>query len=177
MATSSCLSHSLVRLAHRGRDRLVVVHQLAHHLAGGDELLVVVLDRLQLGDVADRAQRGAADLADALGDLVGGGEDRGGLLVEQQVVVAEMRPADVPVEILGLEIEREGIGQDAVQRLGNLGDRLVVEVGRGVEFGRGVAALELGDFAHGFASCSFGFDGRLDGVLQTQCAGPGSGFH
>ena len=43
------------------------------------------------GDVADRAQRDAADLAHALGELVGGGEDLLGLLVEQQMVVAEVR--------------------------------------------------------------------------------------
>ena len=36
-----------------------------------------------------------------------------GLLVEQQMIVAEMRTADVPVEVLGLHIEREGVGQDA----------------------------------------------------------------
>ena len=63
--------------------------------------------RLELGDMADRAERGAADLADPLGHVVGGAQDIGGLLVEQQVVVAEMRAADVPVEILGLQIERD----------------------------------------------------------------------
>ena len=57
-------------------------------------------------------QRGAADLADPLGHVVGVGQDVRGLLVEQQMVVAEMRPADVPVEILGLQIERVAVGQD-----------------------------------------------------------------
>ena len=76
-------------------------------IAGRHELGVVVLDGLELGDMADRAERGAADLADPLGHVVGGGEDVRGLLVQHQVVVAEVRPADVPVEILGLQIERE----------------------------------------------------------------------
>ena len=66
--------------------------------------------------MADRAQRGAADLAHPLGHRIGDGEDLLGLLVEQQMVVAEMRPADVPVEVLGLEIEREGVGEEPVQR-------------------------------------------------------------
>ena len=62
---------------------------------GVDEVGVVVVDALQARDVADRAERGAADLAHALGDVVGHGEDLVGLLVEQQVVVAEVRPADM----------------------------------------------------------------------------------
>ena len=36
------------------------------------------------------------------------------------MVVAEMRPTDVPVEILGLEIKRKGVGQDAVEGTGDV---------------------------------------------------------
>jgi hypothetical protein len=36
------------------------------------------------------------------------------------MIVAEMRPADMPVKILGLEIKRKGIGQQCVQRTGNI---------------------------------------------------------
>ena len=97
----------LVAFAHGLDDLLIVVHQLAQHVGRRHEARVVVLDALQLGNLADRAQRGAADLADALGDVVGRGENLLGLLVEQQVIVAEMRAADVPMEILGLEIERK----------------------------------------------------------------------
>ena len=39
--------------------------------------------------MADRAQRRAADLANTLGNVVGGGEDLLRLLVQQQMVVAE----------------------------------------------------------------------------------------
>ena len=105
------------------------------------------------GDVADRAQRDAADLAHALGQLVGGGEDLLGLLVEQEMVVAEMRAADVPVEVLGLQIEGEGIGEQSVQGLGDGGDGLGGEVGRSVERRRGfLAGLEGADFVHGGGS-------------------------
>ena len=37
------------------------------------------------------------------------------LLVEQQMVIAEMRAADVPVEILGLQVERKRVGQDLIE--------------------------------------------------------------
>ena len=128
----------LVRLAHGGGHGLVVGHQLAQHVVGGNERRVVVLEALALGDVADRAQRGAADLAHALGQFVGGGEDLVGLLVEQQVVVAEMRPADVPVEVLGLEVEREGIGEQAVESSRNLLHGAFGKIGGGVEGGGGL---------------------------------------
>src|SRR6478752_1921060 len=72
----------LVSLSHRGRDVLVVFHQLAQHFARRDVFLIVVLDGLMLADVADRAQRGAAELAHPLRELVGSGENRVGLLVQ-----------------------------------------------------------------------------------------------
>ena len=52
-------------------------------------------------------------LRDTLGDGVGHGENLVGVLVEQQVVVAKMRAAHVPVEILGRQVERENIGQQS----------------------------------------------------------------
>jgi hypothetical protein len=72
-------------------------------------------------DVADGAQRGAADLAHALGDVVRGRQDLLGLLVEHLVVVAEVRPRHVPVEVLGLEIEREHVGQQRRERARQIG--------------------------------------------------------
>ena len=88
---------------------------------GVDELLVVVLD----ASAAWRSGRSSA--ASCRRSCARARRARRwcakicvGLLVEQQMVVAEVRPADVPVEILGLEIERKAVGQDAVQRLGNV---------------------------------------------------------
>jgi len=43
---------------------------------------------------------GPADLARSFRNVIRHGEDLLGLLVEQQVVIAEMAPAHVPVEIL-----------------------------------------------------------------------------
>jgi hypothetical protein len=71
---------------------------------GGDELLVGIGDGLQPGNLPDRADGDAADLAHALGQLVRGLEDRFRPLVQHQVVVAEMPPADVPMEVLGLQV-------------------------------------------------------------------------
>src|SRR5262249_25596595 len=60
-----------------------------------------------------------------------------GLLVEEQVVVAEMRTADMPVEVLGLDIEREGIGDERIKRSGYVLHCLRREIGRGIEPRRG----------------------------------------
>src|SRR5579862_7475636 len=69
------LFRKLVAFAHGGGDHLVIVHQFAQHLVSGHELLIVVLDVLQLGDMPNGAQRRAADLAHPLGDFVGGLEN------------------------------------------------------------------------------------------------------
>jgi hypothetical protein len=63
------------------------------------------------GDVADRAKCPTADLAGSLGDLVGHREDLSCVLIQEQVVVAEMLPAHVPVEILVLHVERKHVGK------------------------------------------------------------------
>src|SRR3981189_2970696 len=107
--------------------------------------------------MADGGQLRSADVAHALGELIGGGEDLLALLVEQQVVIAEMRTADVPMEILGLEVEREGVRQQPVERLRELADGVGRQVGRGIE---GVLALRArstrSDFLPRQASEEFG---------------------
>jgi hypothetical protein len=89
-------------LAYARSQLLVVLAKLGKHVERRDEVGVVILDSLQGADVTDGAEGRAADLADALGDGVGCGKDLIGLLVQQQIVVAEMRPGDMPVEILRL---------------------------------------------------------------------------
>src|SRR5207247_431143 len=112
-----------VGLAQVRRQLLVVVAQLGKHIERRDEARVIVQHALQAADVADRAQRGAADLADALGDVVGGREDLLGLLVEEKMIVAEVRARHMPMEILGLQVKREHVGEDDIERAGNLLNR------------------------------------------------------
>src|SRR5262249_57962698 len=103
-------------------------------------------------------QRRAADLAHALGKLVGSGENLLGLLVEQQVVVAEMRSAHVPMEVLRLHVEREHVGQNGVDGSGNGTDRLAAEVGgRGERGGRRLTGVKVSHARHGIASSVVGW--------------------
>src|SRR5262249_40736616 len=60
----------LVGRAHVMDLRLIVVHELQQHIDRGNVVLVVVLDPLQLRDMPDRADRGAADLPSALGQNI-----------------------------------------------------------------------------------------------------------
>src|SRR6516162_3566781 len=124
-----------VGLAQARRQLLVVVAQLREHVEGGDEVRVVVQHALQAADVADRAQRGAADLAHALGNVVGGRENLLALLVEEEMVVTEVRARHMPMEILGLQIKRKHIGEQDIERAGNLRHGVGAQVGRRIERG------------------------------------------
>jgi hypothetical protein len=84
----------------------IVLTQLRQHVERCHVIGIGVGNPLHLAGRSDRAQRRAADLAHALGNGIDGGENLIPLLVEQQVIVAEVRAGDVPIEILGLNVER-----------------------------------------------------------------------
>src|SRR5262249_48403165 len=60
----------VVGLAQSRRERLVVLTQFRQHVLRLDVNCIVVQDPLQPRNVADRPERGSADLADAFGDGV-----------------------------------------------------------------------------------------------------------
>src|SRR3546814_19708001 len=72
-------------------EREVVVLGLCHHVFGRDEIRVVVLYMLQPGEVADRADRRAADLAGSFRDVVRHRENLRGLPVNDEVGSEERR--------------------------------------------------------------------------------------
>src|ERR1700722_7574978 len=106
----------VVDLAQARRQALVVVAQLRKHVLWIDIVSVIVEKGLTPGDVSDRAQTRPADLSRTFGDRVGHGENLVAVLIQKQMVVAEMRAAHVPMEVLGLHIEREDIGQQSSER-------------------------------------------------------------
>src|SRR6516164_11828633 len=122
-----------VSLAQARHQLLVVVAQLGKHVQRRDEVGVVVQHPLQATDVADRAQRGAADLAYAFGDVVGGGEDLLALFVEEEMIVPEVRAGHMPMEIFRLQVEREHVGEQDIERAGNLWHRIGAQIGRRIE--------------------------------------------
>ena len=84
--------------------------------------------------MSDGADGGTADLARPFGDVVGHGKDLGALFVQQRVIVTEMRTGNMPVEVLGLDVERKDIRQQGGQRRGNVAACLRSEIGRGCKW-------------------------------------------
>jgi hypothetical protein len=84
--------------------------------------------------VPDRPQRGSADLARTLGDIVGHGEDLVGLLIQQKMIVAKMAARHVPMEILGFDVEGEDVRQQSPQRGRDVPVRVGSEIGRALQF-------------------------------------------
>jgi len=64
------------------------------------------------------------------------------------MVVAEMRSTDVPMEVLGLQVEREGRGEDFIELGGNLVDGIRRKIGRRIKRGcRLATCIDSADFA------------------------------
>src|SRR5262245_56402653 len=111
-------------------DVAVVLDQLLNHFVGRRVVIVVVRDGLQLMYMRDAANGGSADAPHPLRQRVYRIQDRIGLLIQEQMVIAKVRTGDMPVVVLGLGIERRSVGDQRVQRL-DAGPRLVrLEVGR-----------------------------------------------
>src|ERR1700733_3677053 len=73
-------------------------------------------------------ERRPADLPRALRNVVGHREDLRRVIIEEQMVVAEMFPAHMPVEILGLDVEREYVGQQLSKLARDFGGRVTTEI-------------------------------------------------
>ena len=66
----------------------------------------------------------------ALGDIVGHRKDLASLLIQQQMVIAEVRAADVPMETLRFDVQTKDVGKKYPQRAGNLGGGLAAQIER-----------------------------------------------
>jgi len=85
-------AHYYVRRPQALHKSLVIPMEFFQHLGWPYKLLVVVHNALKPGNVSDRADRGATDLAHSLGDGVGDAENLGGMFVEKKVVIAKCCP-------------------------------------------------------------------------------------
>ena len=106
------------------RQVLVVVAQFGKHIQRVDIIRVIVQHALQARDMPDRTKGSSADLADALGDGIRHGEKLVALLIEHEVIVAEVRTADMPVEVLRLQIECENVCENGIERAADIAGRV-----------------------------------------------------
>src|SRR6267143_7035624 len=120
----------VVRLAQTRGQRFVVLGQLSDHVLWIDIVCVVIEHALKTGDVTDRLDRQSANLSNSFRDRVGHGEKLVAVFVKKQVIIAEVWTAHVPVEILGLQIEREHVRQNCVHGAANIFGGRTCEIGR-----------------------------------------------
>ena len=57
------------------------------------------------------------------------------MFVEQQVIVAEVRPRYMPMEVLGLQVKRKEICEQCIERARDVSRRLCAEDGRRADLG------------------------------------------
>src|SRR5882724_2762051 len=152
-----------VRFAKTRRELFVVVAQLCKHIERRNVLRIVVRNALEAGNVADRTQCRSADLAYALGDAVGGREDLIGLLIQQEVVVAEVRAGHVPMEVFRFQVQGEQVRQQHVERSRNSARRLRTQIRWGVK--RNVPGIGSG---YGISDSGYGIH-ALDSFSVDDC--------
>ena len=139
--------------SHARDQGFLVLAKLTQHILRSYVLGIVVGDALQTRDVSDGTDGGSTDLANTLGDFIRHCEELIAVIVEQQVVIAEVRSAHVPMEILGLEVEGEHIGKQRVQGSGDVGDCLWSDIGWHLQGG----FLQGNAFFGGWHTSSFGW--------------------
>jgi len=97
------------------RQLLVICIQFPEHFLWTNHLFIVVFQPLIFRDVSDRADRGAADLTCSLSDFIRHREKLRALFVWQQMIIAKVLAAHVPMKILWLHVKREHVGEQSTQ--------------------------------------------------------------
>ncbi len=120
-------------------------------------------------NVADRMERVAAQFPDALGDGIGHIEDLIALLIEQKMIIAEMGAAHVPVEIFRLQVDGEGIRQEAVEGDRDFPGRSLGDIGAGAEALDGVEGVLLAHFCRLFIAAGAGGGMMILGHKEMNC--------
>src|SRR5258708_36177505 len=99
-------------LAHVPRQHRIVIAELDYHVEWFDVFSIVVRDALETRDLPDGAKACADDLPRPLGNGIRHGENLLALVIEQQMIVPEMRTRHMPMEILGFEIQRKHVREE-----------------------------------------------------------------
>ena len=108
------------------------------------------------GNITDGAESCAADLAGAFSDIVGHGENLVGVLVKQEMVIAEIPAAHVPVEILGLHVECKCVAKQVTELFRYFHNAVMLDIRGGLDgsrFARSGRSLAI--FSHNFLPLKF----------------------
>src|ERR1700733_7950102 len=108
-----------MRLAHVARQYRIVISKLSDHVERLNVLSIVVRDTLKPRYLPDRANGCAAEFSSSFSNGIRHGEYLVALVVEHQMIIAEMRARHMPVEILGFEVQRKRVRKKQLQRFRN----------------------------------------------------------
>src|SRR5207253_4146501 len=117
------------------RQGSLVFPEFAQHIGGRNEVRVVVMDTLQSGNVSDRSNSCTADLSSPLRNLIRHGKQLISVIVEQKVIIAEVRSTHMPVKILGFQVQAEDISEERIKRACNVRDGFGINVRWRCEWG------------------------------------------
>jgi hypothetical protein len=101
--------------AHPQDQSFFILEEFAQHISGVNVARVVIRESLQACDVPDGPYRSSTYLPYAFGYLIGDGEHLIRMIVEEQMVVAKMRAAHVPVKVLRFQVKREHVRKQSVE--------------------------------------------------------------
>ena len=112
----ACIIAKAVYRTHAQIQRLLILFKLAQHVRGFNVIRIIIRYPLKAGDVSDGPYRHSTNLPHAFGNFIGHGKDLICVLIEKQMVVAKVRSAHVPVEVLRLQVKREYVREQSVER-------------------------------------------------------------
>jgi hypothetical protein len=121
--------------SHAESQGFLVFPEFAQHIGGSDEVRVVVMDTLQPGNVSDRSNGRTADLSNPLRNLIRHGKQLIPVIVEQKVVIAEVRSTHMPVKIIGFQVQAEDISEESIKPADNVRDGFGINVRWRCEWG------------------------------------------
>jgi hypothetical protein len=107
---AACMSRT-----HKAEEPLIVLVQLTQHGVRKNSLLLTVIEPPEPRYIPNRVDCSCPELTRTLGDFVGHRKELFCLIVEQKMIVTEMRSAHMPMEVLGFEIKREYIRQQRLK--------------------------------------------------------------
>src|SRR5580704_9184173 len=98
-----------MRLTHAVSQYRIIVAKLSYHIERLDVFGVVIRDTLKAGDLPDRSNGCAAYLPGSFSNGIRHREYLVTLVIQHQMIIAEMRARHMPVKVLGFEIQGERV--------------------------------------------------------------------
>jgi hypothetical protein len=116
----ACIIADCVDRSHAQDQGFLVLAKLAQHIFRCHKLRIVVRDALQPSDVSDGTDGGPTNLTNTLGDVVSHSEDLIAVIIEQKVVIPEVRTTHMPMKVLGLQVEGKYIRKQGIKCASNI---------------------------------------------------------